>query len=84
MQVTQQCQGDGAAWNVVGCLFRRESPPVHPILPSGKVHSKFSTGLRLRFFVSHSNFKFYIHLTTPNFTKLLYHSKSINIKKIML
>ena len=41
MQVTQQRQGRGAAWNVVECLFRRGSPPVHPILPSEKVHSKF-------------------------------------------
>lgn len=41
MHVTQQRQGCGAAWKFVGCLFRRGSPPIHPILPSGKVHSKF-------------------------------------------
>ena len=27
MQVTQQRQGRGAAWQLVGCLFRRGSPP---------------------------------------------------------
>ncbi len=43
MQVTQQRQGRGAAWNYVGCLFRRGSPPgvvSDHRLPSKCVHSK--------------------------------------------
>lgn len=53
MQIGKKRQGRGAAWKFVGCFFRRGSPPMHPILPSAKVHSKFyRPGLVPAFFLS--------------------------------